>query len=304
MPGWPLGGAACIGRQDRPQTKDRLMTDMNALAQLIREDSASRGQTVSRLGYFCAPFRPQSGPFADKVIKIYRGSPDVTVMDRLAQCHDDYVAALLKTGVPVPMTEFHRVDVDGAMVPVVVQEALPDSSMMRPQMQKGSLEETLALMEAAGQVIARFWNAADQFDTRIGFHPSIRNFAVLEGKAIFFDTFPPLIHYSRDEMGKMLLLFSEKRLMRMVGPLLRSRVTGIQDEWYSAPETLVGLVGSACRLRPEDADAYLTWGRDFVTREMPRWQDEALPGLQQSPRLPGYWTGMRKLLGLQGEPNV
>lgn len=277
---------------------------MNALAQLIREDSASRGQTVSRLGYFCAPFRPQSGPFADKVIKIYRGSPDVTVMDRLAQCHDDYVAALLKTGVPVPKTEFHRVDVDGAMVPVVVQEALPDSSMMRPQMQKGSLEETLALMEAAGQVIARFWNAADQFDTRIGFHPSIRNFAVLEGKAIFFDTFPPLIHYSRDEMGKMLLLFSEKRLMRMVGPLLRSRVTGIQDEWYSAPETLVGLVGSACRLRPEDADAYLTWGRDFVTREMPRWQDEALPGLQQSPRLPGYWTGMRKLLGLQGEPNV
>jgi hypothetical protein len=175
---------------------------------------------------------------------------------------------------------------------------------MRPQMQTASTEETLKMMEAAGDVIATFWNNADQFDTRIGFHPSIRNFAYLDGRALFFDTFPPLIHYSREEMGKMLLLFSDKALMRWVGPFLQTKVTGIQDEWYSAPETLVGLVGSACRLRPNDAQAYLDWGRDFTLRRMSRWADEALPHLQEPPRLPGYWTGFRKLLGLQGEPNV
>ncbi|MCK0149622.1 DUF6206 family protein [Marivita sp. S6314] len=280
------------------------MTDLDALKEVIRADSASRGQTVSKLGYFCAPFRPASGPFSDKVIKIYRGLPDAVALDRLAQCHDDYVVALNTAGVALPDTEFHLLDMPGGRIPVIVQEALPSDAMMRPQMQAASLDNTLKMMEAAGDVIATFWNNADQFDTRIGFHPSIRNFAYLDGKALFFDTFPPLIHYSRDEMGKLLLQFSDKPLMRWVGPLLQTKVTGIQDEWYSAPETVVGLVGSACRLRPDDADAYLTWGRDFSTRRMARWADEALPQLQEPPRLPGYWTGFRKLLGLQGEPNV
>jgi hypothetical protein len=280
------------------------MTDLDALKAVIRADSAARGQTVSKLGYFCAPFRPASGPFSDKVIKVYRGLRDQAALDRLAKCHDDYVAALNTAGVALPQTEFHLLDMDGTRIPVIVQEALPSDSMMRPQMQTAALDDTLAMMEAAGDVIATFWNNADQFDTRIGFHPSIRNFAYLEGRALFFDTFPPLIHYSREEMGKMLLLFSDKALMRWVGPFLQKKVTGIQDEWYSAPETLVGLVGSACRLRPNDAEAYLDWGRDFTQRRMSRWADEALPHLQEPPRLPGYWTGFRKLLGLQGEPNV
>ena len=280
------------------------MTDLDALKAVIRADGAARGQTVSKLGYFCAPFRPASGPFSDKVIKVYRGLRDQAALDRLAQCHDDYVAALNQAGVALPQTEFHLLDMDGTRIPVIVQEALPSDSMMRPQMQTASTEETLKMMEAAGDVIATFWNSAAQFDTRIGFHPSIRNFAYLDGRALFFDTFPPLIHYSREEMGKMLLLFSDKALMRWVGPFLQTKVTGIQDEWYSAPETLVGLVGSACRLRPNDAQAYLDWGRDFTLRRMSRWADEALPHLQEPPRLPGYWTGFRKLLGLQGEPNV
>lgn len=280
------------------------MTDLTALKDVIRADSDARGQPISKLGYFCAPFRPLSGPLSDKVIKVYRGLDDAQALERLAQCHVDYVAALLKTGVPMPETEFHLLELDGARIPVIVQQALEADQMMRPLMQTSGLDDALSMMQAAGEVIATFWNNADQFGTRIGFHPSIRNFAIVDGGAVFFDTFPPLIHYSRDEMGKMLLTFSEKRLMRIIGPLMQKRVTGIQDEWYSAPETLVGLVGSACRLRPDDADAFLTWGRAFAQSDMPRWADEAIAGMQDAPRLPGYWTGFRKLLGLQGEPNV
>ncbi|SPF78247.1 DUF6206 family protein [Pseudoprimorskyibacter insulae] len=280
------------------------MTDLDALRDLLREDSPYRTAPVSRLGYFCAPFRPSGGPLADKIIKIYRGLPDNAALDRLAQCHDDYVAALVKTGVPMPLTEIHLMDMGGARIPVIVQEALPDGTMMRPLMQSASLAETLDMMQAAGEVIATFWNNADQFDTRIGFHPSIRNFAIVDGGAVFFDSFPPLIHYTRDEVGKMLLQYSDKRLMRLVGPFLQKKVTGIQDEWYSAPETLVGLVGSACRLRPDDAEAYLDWGRGFAKSAMPRWADEAIAGMIEAPRLPSYWTGFRKVLGLQGEPNL
>ena len=280
------------------------MTDHDALAEAIRAHTAGAGTPISRLGYFCAPFRPEQGPLADRVIKVYRSLPDRQVMDRLAACHDAYVAALHAARVPLPETEFHLLRLDGPVVPVIVQEALNPDDLMRPKMIAGSLEETLAMMEAAGQVIARFWHWAEGQDGRIGFHPSIRNFAIMDGGAVFFDTFPPLIHYSRAELGTMLLQFSEKRLMRLVGPLLKARVTGIQDEWYAPPETLVGLVGSACRLRPEDAQAYLDWGRDFVAREMAPWAEDALAGLREPPRLPGYWTGFRKVLGLQGAPNV
>jgi hypothetical protein len=280
------------------------MTDLEALKELIRADSQLRGQPISKLGYFCAPFRPQAGPFQDKVIKVYRGLTDLAALERLKACHDDYVSAMHASGVGLPETEFHLLDLDGRCIPVIVQQALPDDSMMRPLMIASSLAQTLEMMEAAGQVITRFWHWAEDSDTRIGFHPSIRNFAYVDGRAVFFDTFPPLIHYSRDEMGKMLLTFSDKRLMRIIGPFLRARVTGIQDEWYSPPETLVGLVGSACRLRPADANAYLEWGREFARRDMQPWAEEALKGLQEPPRLPGYWTGFRKILGLQGEPNI
>ncbi len=280
------------------------MSDLEELRRLIRADSAARGRTISRLGYFCAPFRPAAGPYSDRVIKVYRGLRDRAALERLAQAHDDYVAALLAAGVPMPETAFHLLDLDGVLVPVIVQEALPDDSLMRPRMQSAPRDETLRMMAQAGEVIAGFWHAVEGSDERIGFHPSIRNFAVTERGAVFFDTFPPLIGYSREEMGRMLLTFSDKRLMRVVGPLMQSRVTGIQDEWYSPPETLVGLVGSACRLRPEHADAYLDWGRAFAKAHMTPWADEAIEGLDAPPRLPGYWTGFRRLLGLQGEPNV
>lgn len=264
----------------------------------------AEGQPISKLGYFTAPFRPASGTLADRVIKVYRGAGSRAATDRLAECHADYVKALLDAGVPMPETEFHLVEIAGEVTPVVVQQALDARCLMRPLMQSSTVEQTLEMMEAAGQVIARFWHWAEGFDGRIGFHPSIRNFAIVEGQAVFFDTFPPLIHYSREEMGRMLLQFSEKRLMRVVGPFVQRKVTGIQDEWYSPAETLVGMVGSACRLRPDDAEAYLAWGRDFVAREMQPWAEEALPGMAEAPKLPGYWTGFRKVLGLQGEPNV
>ncbi|WP_336246008.1 DUF6206 family protein [Mesobacterium pallidum] len=296
-----LSPAAVPGYMIRDTGQGQGMADLKALEALVRE---GRGAPISRLGYFCAPFRAGPGPFAGKVIKIYRGSRDLAQMERLATAHSDYLEVLQACGVTMPETAFHLLEMDGGWVPVVVQEGLPDASMMRPQMLEADLPGALALMEEAGQCIATFWTRVQGDPRRIGFHPSIRNFAIIDGRAVFFDSFPPLIDYSRDEMGRMLLLFSEKRLMRVVGPLLMRRVTGIQDEWYSPPETLVGLVGSACRLRPDDRAAFLDWGRDFVVREMAPWADAALEGLARPPQLPGYWTTFRKLLGLQGEPNV
>ena len=82
------------------------MVDQDALKQLIRADSAARGTTISKLGYFCAPFQPRTGPFRSKVIKIYQSLSDHGALDQLAKNHTDYVAILHKTGVGLPETEF------------------------------------------------------------------------------------------------------------------------------------------------------------------------------------------------------
>lgn len=281
------------------------MTDETEdLARLIRAERARGARPVSRLGYFCAPFRPERGAWSDRVIKVYRALDDGTLLDRLTTAHDTYLALLQETGVPVPDTAFHLVPLDGGRAPVVVQEALPPDSMLRPLIRAARSDGAVTLMEAAGREIARFWHAVRGHPARVGFHPSIRNFALRDGQAVFFDTFPPLIGYDRDEMGRLLLVFSEKRLMRAIGPLMQGRVTAIQDEWYSPAETLVGLVGSACRLRPDDTLRFLDWGRDFAAREMVPWEAEIAEGLARPPRLPGHWTTMRRLLGLEGEPNV
>jgi len=178
------------------------------LARLIQADSAERGRAISKLGYFCAPFRPASGPLTDRVVKVYRGLPDGAALERLAAMHSAYVDALTLTGIELPRTDFYLVPMARTRVPVIVQQALPDDSMMRPQMIEATRAQALQMMQAAGEVIATFWNNAHKIEARVGFHPSIRNFAYLEGRAVFFDTFPPLIGYTRDEMGDMLLTFS------------------------------------------------------------------------------------------------
>lgn len=280
------------------------MTDAEALHQLVFQKTAARGRALSKLGYFCTPFRPENGPFHDKVIKVYQAQRNHETLKSLVHAHDDYVQVLRKLGVTVPKTAIHLLPHGPKFVPVIVQDAIETKFMMRSQMIEADLTRALALMDNAGEVIARFWNGLTKEDGRVGFHPSIRNFAVINDRAVFFDSFPPLIHYTHAEMGKVLLLFSESRLIRLIGPLVPQKLAAIQDEWYSASETLIGLVGSACRLRPEDREAFLDWGRLFAQSAMPKFADDILRGLERPPRLPGYWTGFRKLLGLQGEPNL
>jgi len=278
---------------------------MSELAGQVREALRARGEPVSRLGYFCAPFRPPSGPLSDRVIKTYRGGRDPDVLEQLARRHDAYADVLRWAGVRLPETRFLLLNEAGYIQPVIVQEALDERLLMRPRIEAADLPEALSILEAAASSIADFWGRVAQRPERIGYHPSIRNFAIDEDGPIFFDTFPPLIGYSREEMGRLLLRFSESGLVRGMGRVMPERIRGIQDEWYSPAGTIVGLVGSAVRLRPEHGPAILDWARDFAGRHLkPGLRDEVLAELDRPPRLPAFWTGMRRLLGLEGKPNV
>ncbi|MBF9058138.1 hypothetical protein HKCCSP123_02975 [Rhodobacterales bacterium HKCCSP123] len=278
---------------------------MSELSGQVREALRARGEPVSRLGYFCAPFRPASGPLSDRVIKTYRGGRDPELLEQLARRHDAYVEVLRWAGVRLPETRFLLLNEAGYIQPVIVQEALDERLLMRPQIEAAALPDALAILEGAASGIAAFWARVAQRPERIGYHPSIRNFAFDEDGPIFFDTFPPLIGYSREEMGRLLLRFSESGLVRGMGTVMPERIRGIQDEWYSPAGTIVGLIGSAVRLRPEDGPAILDWARGFAAGQLkPSLRDEVLAELDRPPRLPAFWTGMRSLLGLEGKPNV
>ncbi|MBF9048023.1 hypothetical protein LSUCC0031_12950 [Rhodobacterales bacterium LSUCC0031] len=278
---------------------------MSDLAQDVRAALAARGEPVSRLGYFCLPFRPADGPLADRVIKTYRGGRDRDLLQELGARHDAYVAALTGAGVRLPQTEFLILEEAGYLQPVIVQEALDERILMRPRLEVASLSEMLDILGAAIVSIADFWARVADRPERIGYHPSIRNFAIDDQGPIFFDTFPPLIGYSHAEMGQLLLRFSESGLVRAMGRVMPARIRGIQDEWYSPAGTIVGLIGSAVRLRPADGPATLAWAQGFVAAQLKgALRDEVLAELDRPPRLPAYWTGMRRLLGLEGKPNV
>jgi hypothetical protein len=84
------------------------------------------------------------------------------------------------------------------------------------------------------------------------------------GQVMFLDTFPPLIGYSREEMGRLLLRFSESGLMRGIGAVLPGRVREIQDPWYSLPGNLGLVVEGAARLRPKDRATIMGWTESFA----------------------------------------
>jgi hypothetical protein len=278
---------------------------MTELAGQVREALQARGDPVSRLGYFCVPFRPADGPLSDKVIKTYRGGRDPELLEQLARRHAAYVDVLAWAGVRMPETRFLLLDEAGYIQPVIVQDALDEALLMRPRVEAAPLPDALAMLEAAADGIAAFWGRVAQRPERIGYHPSIRNVAFDADGPIFFDTFPPLIGYSRAEMGRLLLRFSESGLVRGMGRVMPGRIRAIQDEWYSPSGTIVGLVGSAVRLRPADGPAILDWARGFARgRLKPALRDEVLAELDRPPRLPAFWTGTRRLLGLEGKPNV
>ncbi|MDA0924417.1 MAG: DUF6206 family protein, partial [Proteobacteria bacterium] len=232
---------------------------MSDLAQDVRAALAARGEPVSRLGYFCLPFRPADGPLADRVIKTYRGGRDRDLLQELGARHDAYVAVLTRAGVRLPQTQFLILEEAGYLQPVIVQAALDEPILMRPRLEAASLSEMQDILGAATLSIADFWARVADRPERIGYHPSIRNFAIDDQGPIFFDTFPPLIGYSHAEMGQLLLRFSESGLVRAMGRVMPGRIRGIQDEWYSPAGTIVGLIGSAVRLRPSDGPATLAW---------------------------------------------
>jgi hypothetical protein len=135
------------------------MTDIETLHHLVFQQTTTSRQALSKLGYFCTPFRPDSDPFRDKVIKVYQPQRDEEILQALVAAHDDYVNLLRKLGVCVPETNINLLSHGAMLVPVIVQEAIETKFMMRSQMLDADLDgcrgqSNFAVLE---RLITRGW---------------------------------------------------------------------------------------------------------------------------------------------------
>lgn len=80
----------------------------------------------------------------------------------------------------------------------------------------------------------------------------------------------------------------------------------VSNEYYDLKKMFTGIVGSCCRLRPENAAAVLAYSREYISNTSCSAQEKLniIEALQSPPNLPGFWTFFRRVSGNVGKPNV
>lgn len=258
-----------------------------------------------RIGYFSAPFRPMSGPLSGCVVKPFRAGRDPEVLEPLLRRHETYVDCLERAGLRVPRTRLILMDEHGLVRPVIVQDAISPDALATQLVQTADLETVLDVMEAVALAICAFWAGVAQRPERIGLHASLRNFGFdADARPVFLDTFPPLIGLSREEIGRLLLRFSESGLIRGIGALLPGRAREIQDPWYTLPGNLALLTETAIRTRAQDALALLQWAEVFARSHLSASDRSALLTALNRPRPRVAAPAAKRRFGFGARPNA
>lgn len=241
---------------------------MSDLTSSIKAALASGGAVARDKRRFGVPMQPQSGPLAGRILTVYRGGRDPEVQELLARRHEAYVDCLRLAGVRVPDTQLRLIDEAGMQRPVIVQSAIPDDRMLAPLMLNASPEAAIELLDRVATDVAEFWRRVAQRPERVGFHAQIERFGMDEDGPVFLDTFPPLISYSRDDMGYLIQRFADNGLVRGLGKVLPGRLRDMQDRWYTPAGSIQTLIEGALRLRPADAGDILEWADRFATTRL------------------------------------
>lgn len=278
---------------------------MTELTGWIRAALADADTIQTEKRYFGSPLRPMSGPLADFVITPYRSGRDPEVQEVLARRHEAYVDCLRLAGIAVPETHMRLIDEAGALRPVIVQRATPAEVMLPHLMTKGGAEAAIGLLDRVATDVAEFWRRVAQRPERIGLHAQIERFALDGDAPLFLETFPPLISYSRDEMGLLIQRFADSGLIRGLGKVLPGRIRDVQDRWYTPAGSVSTLIDGALRLRPQDAQGILEWaGRFAETRLEAPWRGPVRAHLARHARLAASSGGRRDRAGGRDRPHA
>lgn len=260
----------------------------------------------SKLGFFSKPVLLTQGTHAGKVMKSYTFVKNRVLCEELLHIHEDYILQLTSAGIKIPPTEAEMVQHKNSFSIRIYQQPFDESQMARKIMETGSLTTCMMVMNGIlNEAVTALNFLEENKDVRMGFHPTLRNYAVKDDAFWYFDTFPPMAHISQQKLESYILHFSPYNTPGWFKKLAKPLMHHVTDEYYQADKMYLGIVGSSCRLRPEFQEIFLSLAQKRVENlKNNMHRNSILSKLQHPPKLPFIWTFTRKILGKEGKSNL
>lgn len=262
----------------------------------------AEGNLDCNLGFFSKPFRINYKN-RELIVKKYFPARNLRIITSIIDNHGKYISELRKIGINVPDTLIGTQCIKGKYQIYIIQEAFQKNELLRGLFETSPESELMKLCKLIFDDTLKFWqNRPETVD--IGFHPTLRNYALHKGSLYYFDTFPPMLMRQR-ELNRIILKMSPHgSLLKIFIPL--TWINFVSNEYYEFHKMFTGITGSCCRLRPENANAILKLSTDYINSSSCT-EDEKLKItkiLKSPPELPALWTFFRKLSGNVGKPNI
>jgi hypothetical protein len=268
---------------------------------LILSEAAS-GNADSNLGFFSKPFRIN---FKDTELILKKYSPvrNFDIISGIIENHGRYIQELRNIGINVPDTMIRTLHIKGKFQIFIIQKAFRKDELFRNLFEASSESELLKLCKLIYDETLKYLNHRKK-SMDIGFHPTLRNYALHDGSMFNFDTFPPMLMAQR-ELNKIILKMAPYgSFFKIFIPL--TWLNFVSNEYYNFDKMFTGIAGSCCRLRPESANAILSFSVDYINSSTCSLAEKQkiTRVLQSPPNLPGLWTFFRRLSGNVGKPNI
>ena len=257
----------------------------------------------SKLGFFSEPFRINYNG-NDLIVKTYLPIRNNSLVSSIMENHNNYIAKLNSIGIKIPETIITTKQIKNKRQLIIIQEPFNENELIRDLIKKASIAELLNLCNLLFNDILKFWNGKRN-STDIGFHPTLRNYALHKSELYYFDTFPPMLMDQKKLNHIILAMAPYDTLIKKIIP--SQLINRVSDEYYHLDKMFIGIAGSCCRLRPDDSEQILAFSIKYVDTCLSISEDEKesiKKLLQTPPNLSKLWILIRKLTGNMGEPNI
>lgn len=266
----------------------------------IETEILNRSQE-SNLGFFSQPFR-MTLHSKEFIVKTYIPIKDGALLNQIIENHEPYIEALKASHVTITDTLLLCRPFDSKKRLIIIQEAYDTDTMLRDLVIKADLEKTLALLELILKDTIVYWK--NKVSQPIGFHPTLRNYALINGQLEYFDTFPPML-MEQQPLNRIIKTMSPfgNGFKWLVPNKAMNRVS---NEYYDYVKMYSGIVGSSCRIHPDRSNEIIAKALETIKGSGldPVLVSKITSNLKEPPKLSGIWTFIRKISGNEGKPNI
>jgi GTP cyclohydrolase II len=277
--------------------------DLDQQIDRLIKQRLDKNELASQLGFFSKPVRIISGN-VEYVVKLYKPVRNRKLVETIVNNHDKYVDQMRKIGIKIPETTLMKKDTGGKTILLIVQKAFLENELVRGMVETGEREKVIHLMKLLIDDSILFWKNKPT-GKKIGFHPTTRNYALLNDQLQYFDTFPPML-MEQKALNRIILQMAPIKV-NVKGIIPLQMVNRVSDEYYMIDKMIAGIVGSTCRLRAELREDILEFSRNYIQTNT-HLSDEEKSGvlilLNKPPQLSGLWVTLRKFFGKPGKPNL